>query len=117
MVGNNAYCLALINNILKLPYVKLPVFFSYHCDFVEDLIKWLKKFEKLISENEELFVSTTKRDRMMKCYTIIEHKWKEQEMLRSRLVPLCSHTQTRETVLQTDQQQWRSPHRSTTVVF
>ncbi|MDY0090575.1 MAG: hypothetical protein RBR78_09440 [Flavobacteriaceae bacterium] len=82
--GNDTYCQELINRILKLPYAKLPDFFSHHCDFVEDPIKWLNKFEKLISENEELFVSTTMRGRMMKCYTIIESKRKELEILRNR---------------------------------
>lgn len=82
--GNDAYCQELINRILKLPYSKLPDFFSHHSDFTTDPIKWLNKFEKLISENEELFVCTTKRGRMMKCYTIIESKRKELEILRNR---------------------------------
>ena len=81
---NKAYCQELINKILKLPYAKLPDFFSHHCDFVEDPIKWLNKFEKLISENEEMFVSRTMRGRMMKCYTIIERKRKELEIIRNR---------------------------------
>lgn len=51
VIDNNAYCQELITKILKLPYAKLPDFFSHHCDFVEDPIKWLNKFEKLISEN------------------------------------------------------------------
>lgn len=71
---NNAYCQELIIKILKLPYSKLPDFFSYHCDFTNNPIKWLNKFEKLISENEEIFVNTTMRGRMLKCYTIIESK-------------------------------------------
>ncbi|HLV47116.1 MAG TPA: hypothetical protein VKY32_08775 [Flavobacterium sp.] len=81
---NDTYCQELINKILKLPYAKLPEFFSHHCDFTTNPIKWLNKFEKLISENEEIFVSTTKRGRMIKCYTIIESKRKELEVLRNR---------------------------------
>lgn len=81
---NDTYCQELINKILKLPYAKLPDFFSHHCDFATNPIKWLNKFEKLISENEEIFVSTTKRGRMIKCYTIIESKRKELEILRNR---------------------------------
>lgn len=81
---NNAYCQELINKILKLPYAKLPDFFSHHCDFTNNPIKWLNKFEKLIAENEEIFVNTTMRGRMMKCYTIIESKRKELEILRNR---------------------------------
>lgn len=81
---NKAYCQELINKILKLPYAKLPDFFLHHCNFVEASIKWLNKFEKLISENEEMFVSRTMRDRMMKYYTIIERKRKELEIIRNR---------------------------------
>lgn len=89
VTSNALYCQSLINKILKLPYAKLPDFFSHHCDFVEDPIKWINKFEKLISENEEMFVSRTMRGRMMKCYTIIESKRKELEILRNR------HTHTK----------------------
>ncbi len=81
---NNTYCQELINRLLKLPYAKLPDFFSHHCDFVEDPIKWLNKFEKLISENEGIFHSSSNDGRMMKCYTIIESKRKELEILRNR---------------------------------
>ncbi|ADY54037.1 hypothetical protein Pedsa_3505 [Pseudopedobacter saltans DSM 12145] len=84
ITDNIAYCQKLISKILKLPYAKLPDFFSHHCDFVEDPIKWLNKFEKLISENEEIFVNATMRGRMMKCYTIIERKRKELELIRNR---------------------------------
>ncbi|MFT3919231.1 hypothetical protein [Cloacibacterium sp.] len=81
VIDNNAYCQELINKILKLPYAKLPDFFTHHCDFVADPIKWLNKFEKLISENEEMFVSRTMRGRMMKCHTIIESKRKELHVI------------------------------------
>ena len=84
VLDNKAYCQELINKILKLPYAKLPDFFSHHCDFTTNPVKWLNKFEKLISENEEIFVSTTKRGRMIKCYTIIESKRKELAILRNR---------------------------------
>lgn len=84
ITGNASYCRALIEKLLTIPYAQLPEFFSHHCDFVSDPIKWLNKFEKLISDNEEMFVSRTMRGRMMKCYTIIESKRKELEILRSR---------------------------------
>lgn len=74
-----SYCKVLINKILNLPYAQLPDFLNHHCNIVSDQIKWLNKLEKLISENEELFASTTNRGRMMKCYTIIESKRKEIE--------------------------------------
>src|SRR5690606_16661160 len=80
VVDSKAYCEELVNKIMKLPYAKLPDFFSHHCVFVADPIKWLNKFEKLISENEELFSSSTNQGRMIKCYTIIESKRKEIEV-------------------------------------
>jgi len=80
VADNTAYCQALINKLFTIPYAKLPDFFSHHCVFVADPIKWLNKFEKLISENEELFSSSTNQGRMIKCYTIIESKRKEIEV-------------------------------------
>ena len=69
-VTNNAlYCSALMNKVLSLPYAKLPDFFSHHCDFTTNPIKWLNKFEKLISENEEIFVNTTMRAK----FGVIDH--------------------------------------------
>lgn len=79
--NNRAYCQALIDKIFNLPYAKLPDFFSHHCIFLADPIKWLNKFEKLISENEELFTTSGNQGRMMKCYTIIESKRKEIEQV------------------------------------
>ncbi|QIG88506.1 hypothetical protein G6R40_02455 [Chryseobacterium sp. POL2] len=76
---NKAYCQAVIDKIFNLPYAKLPEFFSHHCIFLADPIKWLNKFEKLISENEELFTTSGNQGRMIKCYTIIESKRKEIE--------------------------------------
>lgn len=61
ITGNASYCRALIEKLLTIPYAQLPEFFSHHCDFVSDPIKWLNKFEKLISDNEEMFVSRTMR--------------------------------------------------------
>lgn len=77
---NDLYCSALLMKILKLPYAKLPDFFSHHCVFVADPIKWLNKFEKLISDNEKIFSSSANQGRMIKCYTIIESKRKEIEL-------------------------------------
>lgn len=79
--NNRAYCQALIDKIFNLPYAKLPDFFSHHCIFLADPIKWLNKFEKLISENEALFTTSGNQGRMMKCYTIIESKRKEIEQV------------------------------------
>ena len=81
---NIAYCRALIDKLISIPYAQLPDFFSYHSNLISDPIKWLNKFEKLISENEELFHSSNNDGRMMKCYTIIESRRKELEILRNR---------------------------------
>ena len=80
VTDNALYCSALIDKILSLPYAKLPDFFSHHCVYVADPIKWLNKFEKLISDNEEIFSSSANQGRMIKCYTIIESKRKEIEL-------------------------------------
>ena len=81
---NIAYCRALIDKLISIPYAQLPDFFSYHSNLISDPIKWLNKFEKLISENEEMFHTTNNDGRMMKCYTIIESRRKELDILCSR---------------------------------
>lgn len=82
ILDNTSYCQELMNKIFKLPYAQLPDFFSYQCNFVFDPVKWLNKTEKLIAENEELFVISTTRSRMIKCYTVIESKRKEIKSIR-----------------------------------
>lgn len=84
-VNNNAsYCEALMTRLFDIPYAQIPDFISHHSILISDPIKWLNKFEKLISENEGIFHSSSNDGRMMKCYTIIESKRKELEILRSR---------------------------------
>lgn len=83
VIDNTSYCQELINKIFKLPYAQLPDFFSYQCNFVFDPIKWLNKTEKLIAENEELFVISTTTSRMIKCYTVIESKRKEITLIKT----------------------------------
>ncbi|MEN5057160.1 hypothetical protein [Sphingobacterium kitahiroshimense] len=77
--NNKEYCQLLLNKLLFVPYAKLPDFFLHHCQIASNPLKWLNKLEKLIAENEELFVNSTQRSRMIKCYTIIESKRKEIE--------------------------------------
>ena len=61
----------LVVHIFEYNFVKIQ--------FVADPIKWLNKFEKLISDNEVLFSGSSSQGRMMNCYTIIERKRKEIE--------------------------------------
>ncbi|WP_312362412.1 hypothetical protein [Sphingobacterium sp.] len=79
VTSNTQYCQSLLKKLLSVPYAKLPDFFVHHCAIASNPIKWLNKFEKLIAENEDLFISTANRGRMIKCYTIIESKRKEIE--------------------------------------
>lgn len=79
VTSNTEYCRLLIQKLITIPYGELPDFVSHHCTFVENPIKWLNKFEKLIADNEDLFITTANRGRMIKCYTTIESKRKEIE--------------------------------------
>lgn len=83
-INSEEYCTLIINKIIKIPYRLIPDLIAHHTVLVSDPIKWLNKLEKLISENEDLFATSSNRGRMMKCYTIIESKRKELEPLRSR---------------------------------
>lgn len=82
--SNKEYCQALMDKLLTIPYAKLPDFFSHHCQIASNPIKWLNKFEMLIAENEDLFMSTANRGRMIKCYTIIESARKEIEQISKK---------------------------------
>jgi len=82
--SNTEYCQSLMNKLLTVPYAKLPDFFVHHCQIASNPIKWLNKFEKLIAENEDLFMNTANRGRMIKCYTIIESKRKEIEQTTNK---------------------------------
>lgn len=84
VTDNACYCETLINKLLTLPYAQLPDFFEHHTHLISDPVKWLNKTEKLISINEEAFNLSANQGRMIKCYTIIESKRKELEILRSR---------------------------------
>lgn len=58
VTDNTTYCQSLINKVFELLYAKLPDFFTHHYSLITDPIKWLNKFEKLISDNEQLFTSS-----------------------------------------------------------
>lgn len=84
VIDNDAYCKVLMTKLFDIPYAQIPDFITHHSNLISNPIKWLNKFEKLISENEKLFHSSSNDGRMMKCYTTIESKRKELEILRSR---------------------------------
>lgn len=79
---NTLYCKVLIQKILTLPYAQLPDFIEHHCKQVSDCLKWLNKLEKLIADNEVLFEDAHNNSRMIKCYTIINAKRIELELLK-----------------------------------
>ena len=84
ITDNTTYCTAIMDKLLNIPYAHLPEFFTHHCNFISDPIKWLNKTEKLISINEKVFTLSDNQGRMIKFYTIIESKRKELEILRRR---------------------------------
>lgn len=106
ILDNASYCQALIHKIFKLPYGQLPDFFSHHCKFIEDPIKWLNKLEKLIAENEDLFVTSNNRGRMMKCYTIIESKRREIKSIRSDFYNSNQHVRNKNYPLHKQHLSW-----------
>ncbi|TDX87304.1 hypothetical protein [Epilithonimonas xixisoli] len=89
VIDNATYCRVLINKLLAVPYAQLADFINHHTQFISDPIKWLNKTDKLISVNEKVFSTSDNQGRMMKCFTIIESKRKELEILRNR------HTKTK----------------------
>lgn len=77
----DTYCQALFSKAFQLSNSNIPDFINHHCNLVKDPMHWLNKFEKLISENEEIFHEAKKDSKLMKFQTCIEFKRNE---LKSR---------------------------------
>lgn len=71
------YCAALLNKILELSKSKYIPFIDYQCKQAKDALIWLNKFEKLIANNEEIFVLGKIMCRFTKLLNLIEDKRKE----------------------------------------
>lgn len=69
-----SYCSALLEKIFTITQSKFPAFVNYQSTQVEDPIRWLNKFEKLLANNEELFASEKALSRFNKLYNLIELK-------------------------------------------
>ena len=68
------YCNALIEKIFTLRQSDFPAFINYQSDQVKNTIVWLNKLEKLLANNEEVFISRKALCRYNKLYTLIEKK-------------------------------------------
>lgn len=68
------YCIALLEKVFTIPQSQLPEFITYQIQLNTDGTTWLNKFEKLLANNEELFISQKALSRFNKLYNIIEKK-------------------------------------------
>ena len=68
------YCNALIEKIFTLPQSDFPAFINYQSNQVKNTTVWLNKLEKLLANNEELFILRKVLCRYNKLYTLIEKK-------------------------------------------
>lgn len=69
-----SYCEALFHKAITTNNSNIPAFINHHCNLVKNPVLWLNKFEKLISENEEIFHEAKKDSKLMKYQTCIELK-------------------------------------------
>ncbi|MCZ8215033.1 MAG: hypothetical protein O9262_02285, partial [Cyclobacteriaceae bacterium] len=76
------YCKVLLNKVFEIPQSKFQAFINYQTDIIQDELRWLNKFEKLISLNEELFITSTCLSRFNKMYHCIDKKREEVQSLR-----------------------------------
>ena len=76
------YCKALLKKVFELPQSKFQAFINHQTDIIQDELRWLNKFEKLISLNEELFITSTCISRFNKMYHCIDKKREEVQSLR-----------------------------------
>ncbi len=68
------YCIALLEKVFTIPQSQLPEFITYQIKLNSDGTTWLNKFEKLLANNEELFITQKALSRFNKLYNIIEKK-------------------------------------------
>jgi hypothetical protein len=68
------YCIALLEKVFTIPQSQLPEFITYQIQLNTDGATWLNKFEKLLANNEELFITQKALSRFNKLYNIIEKK-------------------------------------------
>ena len=68
------YCIALLEKVFTIPQSQLPEFITYQIQLNSDGATWLNKFEKLLANNEELFITQRALSRFNKLYNIIEKK-------------------------------------------
>lgn len=71
------YCNALIEILFTLKLSQYPTFINYQTNLVNNPIAWLNKLEKLLANNEELFVSKKVLCRYNKLFNLIEKKQTE----------------------------------------
>jgi hypothetical protein len=87
------YCEALVNKVFSLDQSQFTDFINYQSNMVDDALVWLNKFEKLISNNEELFTSKCAFTRISKLINLFEKK--RSEMQSSRIVEIKYETPKR----------------------
>lgn len=68
------YCIALLEKVFTISQSQLPEFITYQIQLNSDGATWLNKFEKLLANNEELFITQRAFSRFNKLYNIIEKK-------------------------------------------
>jgi hypothetical protein len=73
------YCNALIDKIFELTQSEFPAFINYQTNLVKDPVFWLNKLEKLIANNEVLFIGKCALSRYNKLFYHIESKRKEMQ--------------------------------------
>ena len=78
------YCKALIQKVFDLPQSKFGLFIEYQTELVKDELKWINKFEKLITLNEELFSDKKVFCRYNKMYHYIDKKRDELQIISTK---------------------------------
>jgi len=68
------YCNAIIEKIFTLRQSDFPAFIDYQSDQVKNTIVWLNKLEKLLANNEEVFILRKVLCRYNKLFNLIELK-------------------------------------------
>ena len=69
-----SYCTALIHKIFELSTTQLVLFLNYQLNLMQEPLKWLSKFERLLEKNESIFTSKAALCKFNKLFILIDKK-------------------------------------------
>ena len=95
VVNNDAYCLALLNKFLEIPYAKIKDLVSHHMHLVQNQMHWLDQTDKLLLANKNRFRKKQERLTFNKIQLCIKNE-KFKKLSKTRADPKLINAEAHE---------------------